>query len=209
MSFEFDKVVGQYGEDRNANGVETASFGGDRGVNASFYRGRDPFDHDKGVAAREAGLPDYVERDYLRIEFPGDRSTVWDQPVDMVGTPLKPSDPKRFPREWTEYQTGQKVASGTALASWSAIGPADVKKFEALSIYTVEHLAEVSDGNLSALGLGGRDAREAARLHLLKLAADKPQAMTDELAELRAQVAALTANQDKPRRGRPPLEEAA
>ena len=90
------------------------------------------------------------------------------------------------------------VASGTALASWSAVGPADVKKFEALNIYTVEHLAEVSDGNLSALGLGGRDARDAARLHLMALEAAKPQQMSDEVAELRAQIAALTASQAKP-----------
>ena len=211
-SFEFDKVQGHYGRE-DSGGVEMASFGGDRGVRAAFYRGRSPLEGEAAERAIAAGSPTFTEMDFIRIEFPGDMKKVWDQPVNFVDAPLRPSDPKRFPREWKAYQEGQVIADGTPLAAWSGLTPGDVKKFNSMSIYSVEQLANVADGNLSALGLGGREARESARLHILALEAARPAAanaaVSAELEELRAQVAALTAAQDKPRRGRPPLEQEA
>lgn len=189
---EFDKIEGQYGVG-DAGGVQTASFGGDKGASATFYRGRSPLEYDAAEAALAAGKPTFTEMDFIRITFAGNTQTVFDQPVNMVNSPTQPSHPKRFPRQWEAYQTGQLIAGGTPLSTWSALSPGDVKKFAGVNVHTVENLAEVSDGNLSGLGLGGREARDAARLHLLAIEAAKPQLVSDELAELRAQVAALTA----------------
>jgi len=187
-------IEGKYGRG-DMGGVETASFGGDKGSTAVFYRGRSPLEYDAAEAALAEGKPTFTEMDFIRITFAGNTQTVFDQPVNFVNSPTQPSHPKRFPREWQAYQEGQIIAGGTPLASWSALSPGDVKKFAGVNVYTVENLADVSDGNLSALGLGGREAREAARLHLMTIEAAKPQQASDEIAELRAQIAALTAAQ--------------
>lgn len=194
----FDTVVGKYGK----VGVMRARFAGDEDVSAIFYRGRSPLelDEDQMDAYIAEGKPTFTECDFLRIEFPGDKNKVYDQPV-------KSADKRRFAKEWALYEAGQSQESGTPLSAWSGMTGADVRKYEALSIRTVERLAEVTDGNLSALGLGGREAREAARLFIMKREAGSVQGVSDEVAALRAQIAELTANQDRPRRGRPPLED--
>lgn len=194
----FDKVIGEY----SRPGVARAKFASDEGVTATFYRGRSPLElsEDEADAYLAEGRPTYTECDFLRIEFPGDTKKVWDQPV-------KSADKRRFPREWAAYEAGQDSATGTPLSMWSALTGPDVRKFEALSIRTVEALAEVTDGNISALGLGGAEARTAARKFILEREKGAPDRASDEVAELRAQIAELTANQDKPRRGRPPLDD--
>ena len=194
----FDKVIGDYSKP----GVKRARFAGDEGIEATFYRGRSPLEltEDEAEEYVAANRPTYTECDFLRMTFPGDRSKIYDQPV-------RNADKRRFPAEWAAYQEGNATLSGTPLSAWSALSGPDVRKFEALNIRTVEALAEVTDGNISGLGLGGAEARKAARLFIMECEAAKPQAVSDEVAELRAQIAELTAQQDKPRRGRPPLED--
>jgi uncharacterized protein YjiS (DUF1127 family) len=196
----FDKVIGDYSKP----GVKRARFAGDEGIEATFYRGRSPLEltEDEAEEYVAAGKPTYTECDFLRMTFPGDRSKVYDQPV-------KNADKRRFAAEWAAYQEGNATLSGTPLSAWSALTGPDVRKFEALNIRTVEALAEVLDGNLSGLGLGGAEARTAARKFLLEREAGAPARVSDEVAMLRETVARLEAQaqQDKPRRGRPPLED--
>lgn len=192
---DFDQVQGKYGE----KAVEMASFGGDAGCVATFYRGRIPHEGEtleRAIANKE---PTFIEADFVRIEFPGNTRTVYDQPVILKGGPLRPSDPERFPRQWAAYKSGQARASGTALTEIAMLAAGDIRKFESLNIYTAEDLANVSDGNLSNLGLGGREAREAARALLLNKASSQAAPASDEIAFLRAQIEELKAAQAKPR----------
>jgi hypothetical protein len=201
---DFDMVQGKYGDQP----VQMANFGGDNGCNATFYRGKIPLEGEALDRAKMAGAPLFTEDDFIRIQFPGNNSTVYDQPVTHMSAPLRPSDTERFPRQWAAYRAGQAMAGGTPLADLSMLAAGDVRKFEGLNIFTLENLADVSDANLPNLGLGGREAREAARLHIMQARAAKADP-SDEIAALRAQLAELTAKQDAPRRGRPPLEKEA
>jgi hypothetical protein len=76
-----------------------------------------------------------------------------------------------------------------------------ITELKALNIFSVEDLANVTDGNLGRLGMGGREFREAARTYISN-AKDgvSNAALMDELTALRARLAALEAPEDKPKR---------
>jgi hypothetical protein len=106
---------------------------------------------------------DYVEVPHLRLQAPGNTKAVYHQPVRMESYPGRPSDPERFPREWAAFQAGQSTENGTSIYAWEGMSPADARRFELAGIKTVEQLANVSDMNLSGLGVGAMALRERAR----------------------------------------------
>lgn len=152
----------------------------------------------------------YVGRPFVRIQTPGDKTNVIDQPA-------REDHKARFPRQWLYYQSQQGEAAaaqiGIPLTEWAKAEPAAINRdqiaeLHILKFVTVEQLALASDAQLQRVGMGGVGLRERARVYLNK---SMSGALRGELDETRAQLAALQAQlaalQEAPRRGRPPKEE--
>ena len=96
--------------------------------------------------------------------------------------------------------------NGTPLSAWSQLGPAQVKALQAGGQTTIESVAEMNDSAMSRVQLPDvRKLRDAARQILatrdeVDVIAEL-QNRDEQLAELKAQIEALTAS--KPKRGRP------
>lgn len=133
---------------------------------------------------------DYVEVPHLRLQAPGNTKAVYHQPVRMESYPGRPSDPERFPREWAAFQAGQSTENGTSIYAWEGMSPNDGRRFELAGIKTVEQLANVSDMNLSGLGVGAMALRERART-FLKGDSTETQ-LRQQLGEQTAQIDKLT-----------------
>jgi hypothetical protein len=146
---------------------------------------------------------------YCRIQAPGDKTNVIDQP-------LRDDHKERFPRQYLYFQMQQNENSasqiGTPLSVWQREYPEDINRDQIaeltiLKFMTVEQLALASDAQLQRVGMGGVGLREKARMFLnRKNRADtnaELETTKQQLAELQAQMAALMASQEK-RRGRPP-----
>lgn len=162
-------------------------------------------------ASAEDGKPKWVNREYITIHVPGDKTNVPHRPVEE-------KDKRRFARQYEAWKRGQEAApEGQPLKEWAAISPAEVQMLAQANVYTVEQLANVSDANAQRVGpiLALRDK---ARRHVeqLRVAAPvealnaKMQAQERELADLRERLARLTEGQEpltlEPtprRRGRP------
>jgi hypothetical protein len=95
--------------------------------------------------------------------------------------------------------------------------PAAIKNFAYHNIVTVEQMAELHDGAIQSIGMGARDWKAKAQSYLdhaaehsstTKLAAENDRLRAD-LEAMQAQIAALSAERETPRRGRPPASAAA
>jgi hypothetical protein len=139
------------------------------------------------------GRPFYVDREYVKILAPGDKTTVFMQPATDAYR-------KRFPQAYAAFKAGQSESViGTPLEHWPMVTRSQAMNFRAFGVATVEALANVHDGNLDVLGREGRELREKARAYLKqaedtaavqKLAAEK-LAMTNQMAAMQAQIAEL------------------
>lgn len=153
----------------------------------------------------------YVGVPFVRIIIPGDERSVIDQPV-------RDDHKRRFPRAWLAHQmelSGQNAeVIGTPLTVWNKDAEDDFNRdqlaeMQAMKFQTVEQIAMASDSQTQRMGLGGLGLREKARQYLSrKNQASQSSEITrtrDELAELKALVAKLTANTAAPKRkpGRP------
>lgn len=150
---------------------------------------------------------------YVRIQAPGDKTNVIDQP-------LRDDHKQRFPRQYLYFQMQQNESAasqmGTPLTEWHRDAPEELNRdqiaeLNILKFVTVEQLALASDAQLQRVGMGGVGLRERARQYLNRknrsAATSELDATKKQLAELQAQMAALMASQSEPkRRGRPPKE---
>ena len=179
-----------------------------------FYLGRvymDPIEREHAIEEgrmTEEDL-DYVETDFVRISFPGNRFTVFDQPVKFKASGMDPDDrahPDRFPREWGMYKNRQEGPIGTPLNAIPSLNASDIKHLDRFDVLTVENLAGLSDIAVMAIGNGVSRFREVARNWLRARA--KPvvdMAAQGEINDLKAQIAEMREmilNQ-QPKRGRP------
>lgn len=107
-------------------------------------------------ATIEAGRPIFFDREYIKIIPVGDKMTVICEPV---------TDEYRFrwPQKYAAFKAQQhQPQEGTPLEQWPPLTKSQVLTFKGANVHTVEQLANVSDGNLSNLGMGARDLREKA-----------------------------------------------
>ena len=147
----------------------------------------------------EEGRPIFDEIEMVEIRIPGDNKTVF---VDRVfrkdGTPngaglmnKPPAYIERWPRHYDNFKAKQPAALiGTPLSEWPPMTVSKVAEFRALGIHTVENLADLTDGHLSKLGMGGREWREKARAYIQDAKAGSAAA---ENAALQAQLDAMQA----------------
>lgn len=102
----------------------------------------------------------------------------------------------RFEKQVNDYRAGNPsaTASGTPIEAWAQIDAGTAATLKGAGVYTVEMLADVSDGNLMHLGMGGRTLREQARNFLTSRQFGAPSAaLSSEVVGLREEVARLSA----------------
>jgi hypothetical protein len=140
----------------------------------------------------EAGRPVFEDVDYIRIQVPGDKTT-------RIERPVRPDDVRAHRIAHEAYKAGKEApTSGTPLKEWPAATRAQVEELAYFKVYTVEHLAGLSDGNAQNLGpilalrQKARDFLEAAKatapMASLRAELERKDA---ELAALRAQMAKM------------------
>lgn len=105
---------------------------------------------DMSFASEQAGRPIKAMADYVRIEVPGDMTSI----IDTVAN----ADHKtRFPIQWAQYQNekgdgGQQV-QGTLLRDWPLLTPAQASELKHFKFYTVEQVSAASDQQIGAIGM--------------------------------------------------------
>ena len=151
--------------------------------------------------------PPYKGDPFLRIQVPGDKTTVIEKPVAE-------HDKERFPRQWLYFQMQNSDAQviGTPIADWSRDCPDEIntlrkEELQILKFLTVEQVATASDSQLQKVGMGATGLRDRARAYLLSKNQTNHSSELDEtkkqLAELQAQMATLL----EKKAGRPPKKD--
>lgn len=177
--------------------LDSDIFNADEQLQVEFYIAKD-------VEPKWDGKP------FVRINIPGDKTTIIEQPMTE-------EHKKRFPRQYLYFQMKQSEqdapAIGTALEVWLSEGNGDitrahVEELRILKFQTVEQIANASDAQLQRIGMGGPGLREKAKTFLTRRNRSETESQLEEtkrqLAELQAQMAALMVR--KP--GRPKKEPA-
>lgn len=157
---------------------------GPQGEVPRFYMRTVP---DREKSATE-GRPCHKSAPYVEIRVPGDKTLTVDSPVTETHK-------HRFPREFAAFEAGEKEQiTGTPLSVWPRISSPEVEDLKHLRIRTVEELAAVADGNLQALGAGGRSLRDEAKAWLEAAKGTAPiSKMQAELSAMRETNDALRA----------------
>jgi hypothetical protein len=147
------------------------TYGDDAGLLVEFYMGTKRLDYESEQQGREI----YKDIEMLRITCPG-------KPVRSLVEEVTEAHKKRFPRQYDAFKRQeQQVAQGTPLSELTFLSRGQVLNYKSHGLHTVEQLAALPDTGLEALGLGGRDLREKARLFLGKAAGNA------ELSQLHAE----------------------
>lgn len=182
------------------------------GLFVQFYRGTkyDPIE----TAAQ--GFPVSKGVDYVKIGIAGEKdNTIFEideKSLTTIGGTSGRVD-KRWPEAWRAYKEGrQQSMEGTSLEVLFPASPEVVMNLKANNIYTVQQLANYPDSSEFKFGLTFKlraqqflDGLKGNRFHEMeKIASDA----RNEVAELKAMVAQLSAaQQTEPKRrgpGRPP-----
>lgn len=167
-------------------------------------------------ATREQGRPIFVEKEFVRIKWVGDRLKELVAPADdhcgwardSLGSDQREKTYKEeFPRHYEAFKKNQDVAgSGTPLSELPFLTNSKRAELKALNIHTAESLAQLDGTPLQRLGMGGRELKNQAQAYLdkardgavdAKLAAQNAR-LEDELAKMRAQMQELLSRQAQP-----------
>lgn len=165
-----------------------------------------PLDSDIHNADEQLQVDFYIAKDvdpkwdgkpFVRINIPGDKTTIIEQPMNE-------DHKRRFPRQYLYFQMKQNEndapAMGTSFDVWFAEGNGDITKGQGeelriLKFQTVEQVANASDAQLQRIGMGSAGLREKAKGFLAKRNRSETENQLDDtkkqLAELQAQMSAL------------------
>ena len=140
---------------------------------------------------KQENRPIYEDVDFIKIFTPGNQ-------LNIIDTPVRDEHKQRFPQQWAAYQASHATGGeiGTPVSEWTFLTKSMAEEFKALKFFTIEQLANASDLQLQSLGMmGGMNPhviRERAKAYLSAAAGTAlPQAQAAELAETKAQLAAL------------------
>ncbi|MEM9969520.1 MAG: hypothetical protein AAF762_00255 [Pseudomonadota bacterium] len=148
--------------------------------------------------SKEAGRKIFEPEERIRIKWVGDRNrelvapahqkSRWDSERQAYLTYAE-----RFARHYEAFKVDQEpLEDGTPLSVVPWVGVAQVAELKAMNVRTVENLAALPDRALPKLGPGYRTLREEAQKFLDASASTaSTRALTDQIAELQAQIAKL------------------
>ena len=149
---------------------------------------------------------DFKGKPFIRIEVPGDKTNIYDQPVND-------SHKARFPRQWLHFQmqNDDGPVIGTTLKQWREDAPEELsvgqmEELQILRFGSVEQLARASDAQLQRIGMGAAGLRERAKAYLDRKNRSESsvelEKTRNELEELKAQMQQLlAAREDTSKRG--------
>ena len=142
----------------------------------------------------EAGRPIYDNVEMISIINPGSK----DEFIKKVDAAAR----QRFGPQYEHWKrTQEQPAEGTPLEMVPFLNPAQVREFKALNIPTLEHLANLHDGPIQKIGMGGLELVRKAQAYLkaagdnsvvTKLAAEN-QRLKGEIETLKTQIAQVNA----------------
>ena len=153
----------------------------------------------------------YKEKPFVRITVPGDKTNIVDQPV-------REDHKRRFPRQWLHFQMQNNNAEviGVPLEQWVKDDPENfndmqMAELQIFKFQTVEQVATATDNQLQRIGMGAMGLRELARRYLQVKNQSSSQTEIEntkqELALVKEQMAALMAQLQEKKVGRPKKEE--
>jgi hypothetical protein len=185
--------------DITQSGVDYSS--ANKGVTPVFYI--EPVPDEKATEA--AGAVRMREQEMIRIHVAGDM-------LNVHASPVLPEHKERFAVQYEAWKTKRvgRHIDGTPLKNWPMIPALRIAEFEAMGIFSVENLSDVSDINIVKLA-DGRIWREKAKAWLdnakdsgasVKLAAENER-MKADIDDLRKQIAELGGKEQKRKPGRP------
>ncbi len=133
------------------------------------------------------GRPIFEDREYIRVQAPGDRLLVSDKA-------LTPALKAMYAQQYQAWKSGEDAdaAAGTPLSMWPGVTRAQVEELKFVRARTVEQLAGMTDGALATMGPGYMKVRQAARDFVEQSAGRAPlTALRAENDDLKARLAAL------------------
>lgn len=150
--------------------------------------------------SKEAGRPIFEDVEMVSIVSPGNKnaehtagahSLHFDSNVDKQWTYAE-----RFAEHYEAFKRGgAEQAVGTPLAEVPFLTMAQKAEMAAMKITTVEQLAGMADRTIRSKGMGFRQYVDAAKAYLDT--SNGTNKLVDEIAELRAQLAAMQAKPEK------------
>lgn len=124
----------------------------------SFYSGRGKANY-AAFYNVEIRRPDDTTffRPYVLIVSPG-------QSRSEVRRPANEQDQKEYPAAWAAFlEKKDAPLNGTPIDMLPGMTDDRAKQLKTLHVYTIEQMAQVSDGNLNNIGMGATALRETAR----------------------------------------------
>ena len=123
---------------------------------------------------------------YVRIQNPGDHTSIMESPV-------LESHKRRWPEKWLYFQIQNNMVEGAAeipgwkISEWTELNPEQVRNLQFLRFSVVEQVANASDSQCQRMGMDGMSLREKARLALrARMGVEIKQEMDRKDAELAA-----------------------
>ena len=112
------------------------------------------------AASETAGAPRFREEERVRLIIAGD---MFNQPVHPVDEAIK----ERFSAAYKAFKDSkvERHVEGTLLREWPQLSRIQIAELEALGIYSVESLRDISDSNVNRIP-DGRIWREKAKAWL-------------------------------------------
>jgi hypothetical protein len=156
----------------------------------------------------QEGRPIKYMADFVRIEVPGDMTSI-------IDTFASDSHKQRFPMQWAQYQNEKQAGApmddvqGTLLRDWPLLTSAQATEMRHFKFYTVEQVANSSDQQIATLGMivgmSPFSFREKARAFLaaakdsslVQQQADELKKRDVEISDLKDMVARLGATVEK------------
>lgn len=132
--------------------------------------------------SEQGGRPHYDDIEMVKLLIPGDKNS---SPVKRVDQ----EDRDRYPKQYAAFKEGiEAPTEGTPLAEWPPITKSQALELAHFHIKTVEHLAQIHDGQVQKLPMGTRSLREQAKAYL-----DIAKNGTGPIAKMVGQIEDLTA----------------
>lgn len=153
----------------------------DKSLNVTFSM--EPH-HNTEKSARE-GRPIYDDREYVKIQVPGDKDSVVERPVTEI-------DRRRFADKYAAFKAGRsQELSGTPLTAVAWMSKSRVRELEYFGVRTLEQLANMSDEAAQKF-MGINLLRSYARDHIAAAAEAAPLvSMRTELEAKENEISAL------------------
>ena len=135
------------------------------------------------------GRPIFEDVDFITIFTPGDQ-------LNIIDTPVRVEHRARFAQQWAHYMATQGTGDGivgTPVSAWPFLTASQAEEFKAMKFFTVEQVANASDGQLQTMGMMGganpHTIRARAVAYLAAAAGAAPaEAQAAELAETKAKL---------------------